>query len=58
MLELTVKRVAGLLVKASAVADRNELLPCLDYWATRERLARIDDVLFVGQRFLQRLSTA
>lgn len=58
LLEKVVARVAGLVVKASAVADRSEFLPCLDHWATKERLARIDDVVFNGQRLLQRLSAA
>lgn len=57
LLEHIAARVAGMLLKAAAVADRSEHLPCLDYWATRQRLARIDDVTFAGQRLLQRLST-
>ena len=56
LVEHVVARVAGLIVKVSAVADRSEFLPCLDYWATMQRRARIDDVVFSGQRLLQRLS--
>lgn len=58
LLEHVIARVADLVVKASAVADRSEHLPCLDNWATRERLARLDDVVFNGQRLLQRLMAA
>jgi hypothetical protein len=58
LVEHVAARVAGLLVKASAVADRSEYLPCLDSWASRERLARIDDVIWAGQRLLRRLSAA
>lgn len=56
LVEHVAARVAGLMVKASAVADRSEYLSCLDDEVTRGRLARIDDVIFAGQRLLQRLS--
>ena len=55
-LEHLLARVADLVVRAAAVADRSEFLPCLDFWATRQRLARLDEVVFNGHRFLQRLS--
>jgi hypothetical protein len=56
LLEHLSARVAGLVVKAAAVADRSEFLPCLDYWATKDRLARLDDVVWNAQRLLQRLN--
>lgn len=56
-LERTVARVAGLVVSAVAVAERYQSLPSVDYWATRQRLARINDVVFHGRRLLQRLCT-
>jgi hypothetical protein len=55
-LEGVVQRVAGFVVNASNVADRSEHLPCLDAWATRERLARLDDVVAAGRNLLVRLS--
>jgi hypothetical protein len=51
-LESVVQRVAGLVVNASDVADRSEHLPCLDHWATKERLARLDDVVLAGRNLL------
>ena len=56
LLKHLLARMADQVVKAAAVADRSEFLPCLDFWATRQRLARLDDVVFNGPRFLQRLS--
>lgn len=55
-LEHLLARVADPVVKAAAVADRREFPPCLDFWATRQQLARLDDVVLNGHRFLQRLS--
>lgn len=54
--EQLAKRLAGFVLKASAVADRSEYLPCADRWASRERLARLDDAMFAGQRALQQLA--
>lgn len=57
-LESATQRIAGFVLKASAVAERSEFLPCEDRWATRERLARIDDAVFAGQHLLRRLAAA
>lgn len=58
LVEHLAARFAGIVIKAHAVADRSEFLPCLDHWATRERLARLDDVIFNGRRMLRRVSAA
>lgn len=55
-IEALTTRVARFVLQAEAVAARSEFLTCEDSWATRERLARIDDAIFAGQRLLQRLA--
>ena len=58
VMEQIVTRIAVFVLMASTVADRNEFLPCLDYWGTRERMARLDDAVLAGRRALQRLSSS
>jgi hypothetical protein len=57
-LEAFATRVATVVLHATSVADRSEHLPCLDPWATKERLARLDDVVFAGRLMLKRLCAA
>jgi hypothetical protein len=57
-IEAVTKRIAGFVLKASAVAERSELQPCSDPWGRRERRARLDDAVFAGQVVLRRLIAA
>jgi hypothetical protein len=57
-LEAFTARIAGLVLKASAVAERNEVQPTADPWGRRERRARLDDAVFAGQVVLRRLIAA